>query len=148
MNDNNTKFGKHNSTSIKQRVLFADTDKMGIVYHANYFRWFEALRGAYLRKRDRPYTVTEKEGIQLPLVECGMRYFKPASYEDLIEVKGWITEITSVQIRFEYDIFREKDLLVHGFTRHAAINTKGNPTRIPKVLMDALCSVEIIEEII
>jgi acyl-CoA thioester hydrolase len=70
MSDIKTGYGKDNVSELSIRVLYADTDKMGIVYHSNYFRWFEAGRGHYMRTRDLPYTVTEKSGFQLPLVEA------------------------------------------------------------------------------
>lgn len=142
MNDDRQEYGPDNFSIVKARVLYADTDKMGIVYHANYFRWFESGRGAYMRRRGRPYSRTENAGVQLPLVECGIRYHKPATYEDIIDVKSWVTQISTVQVNFQYEIHRNGELLVTGFTRHAAINGDGRPTRVPDELVATLNSLE------
>lgn len=141
--ETNIGHGPHNCTILKARVLYADIDKMGIVYHSNYFRWFEAARGLYMRKRGRPYPITEKAGIQLPLVECGIRYVKPAMYDNLIEVKVWVSKISAVQIRFEYEMYHEEELLVRGFTQHASINGTARPTRFPTDLADVFNSAEV-----
>lgn len=136
-------YGSHNFSLVKVRVLYADTDKMGIVYHANYLRWFEAGRGSYMRNRALPYTITEAGGVQIPLTECGIRYHRPALYEQVINVKTWVTEISAVQIHFEYEISFEDTILVRGFTRHAAVNGNGRPTRVPQQLTNALQSIEL-----
>lgn len=136
--------GPDNYSILKTRVLYADTDKMGIVYYANYFRWFEAGRSSYMRRRNLPYTQTEAGGVQLPLTEAGIRYHKPALYEQLLDVKTWVSEITAVQVKFAYEILFEDTVLVRGFTYHAAIHSgKLRPIRVPKELTDALNSVEL-----
>ncbi|MBN2340152.1 MAG: acyl-CoA thioesterase [Deltaproteobacteria bacterium] len=132
-------FGPENYSILKYRVLYADTDKMGIVYHSNYFRWFEAARGSYMRRRELPYTITEAGGTQIPLTEAGIRYFKPALYEQLVDIKVWVSDITAVQVKFAYEVFFEGELLIRGFTNHAAINVGTmRPTRVPKQFEDAL----------
>lgn len=137
--------GPENYSILKYRVLYGDTDKMGIVYNSNYFRWFEAGRGSYMRRRNLPYTVTESRDIQLPLTEAGIRYHKPALYEQLVEIKTWVTDITSVQVKFAYEVLFEKEVLVRGFTYHAAIHSgKLRPTRVPDWLTEAFNSVELI----
>ena len=127
-----------NTSIVRARVLYADTDKMGIVYHANYFRWFEAGRGCYMRRRGRPYSVTESGGVQLPLVEAGITYHRPARYEQILDIRTWVSDIRSVQLTFSYEIEHAGEVLVRGFTRHAAINSEGRPTRIPAEVVDTL----------
>jgi len=131
-----------NSSLVKARVLYADTDKMGIVYHSNYFRWFEAGRGSYMRRRGRPYSHTESEGVQLPLVEAGITYHKPARYEQILEIRTWLSDIRAVQLTFSYEITCAGETLVRGFTRHAAINAEGRPVRIPDEVVETLNSPE------
>jgi acyl-CoA thioester hydrolase len=146
MTDENLNYGQHNVSTLRIRVLYADTDKMGIVYHANYFRWFEAGRGKYMRTRGLPYTQTEQSGVQLPLVEAGIKYHKPATYEDIIEINTWVSGISSVVVKFGYEIKKEGELLVTGFTHHAAINRDSRPTRVPDRLIAALNSQESIPD--
>ena len=146
MNSVNTGYGKQNVSELKLRVLYADTDKMGIVYHSNYFRWFEAGRGKYMRTRALPYSITENAGVQLPLVEAGIKYHKPAIYEDIITIRTAVVNISPVVVHFEYEIFKDAVLLVTGFTKHAAINKNGRPTRVPENLVAALNSVETIAD--
>jgi acyl-CoA thioester hydrolase len=145
MKQNNNNQNENHSIT-RARVLYADIDKMGIVYHANYLRWFEAGRGSYMRKRGRPYSETEKEGIQLPLIEANISYYKPAKYEQIIEIKTWVKQIGTVQLEFNYEITCQNELLVKGFTRHAAINKQGRPVRIPANVVEALLSKETIAD--
>ena len=133
-----TREPNENHSITQARVLYADTDKMGVVYHSNYFRWFEAGRGSYMRRRGRPYSQTESAGVQLPLVEAGITYHKPALYEQVLEICTWVAEMRAVQLTFAHEIRHRGDVLVRGFTRHAAINREGRPTRIPDEGADAL----------
>ena len=142
MTDSTSTCGPHNQTIVVARVLYADTDKMGVDYHANNFRWFEAGRGAYMRRRGLAYSRIEAGGIQLPLVECGIRYHRSALYEDLLTVRAWVTRISAVQVEFQYEIARGDELLVTGFTRHATINGENRPVRVPDDLVAALNSAE------
>lgn len=120
---------------------------MGIVYNANYLRWFEAARGSYFRRRGLPYTEVEADGVQLPLTEANVRFHKPATYEQLVDIKLWVSEITSVQVKFQYEVILDGDILVRGYTHHAAINMSlGRPTRVPDNLVHALSSVEEISD--
>lgn len=131
-------------SEIKLRVLYADTDQMGVVYHATYLRWFEAGRAAHMRRRGISYFEVEKAGIILPVVEANLVYLKPARYDDIITVKSWLSIRGRVQLKFEYEIYCNDKLLVTGFTRHAAVNKEGRPTRIPDNIRDALAKDETI----
>ncbi len=134
--------GEANYSSTDIRVLYADTDKMSVVYHATYLRWFEAGRAKYMRRRGSNYAKVEKSGIQLPVVEANLTYHLPARYDDVLSVKAWIEDIGRLQIKYRYEITRGDDILVRGFTRHASINTDGKLTRIPKHIRDSLMTEE------
>ena len=73
------------SSKIHLRVRYSETDKMGIVYHANYLVWFEVGRSELFRELDLPYTLLEEQGLGLAVIEASCRYRKPSHYdEDLV----------------------------------------------------------------
>ena len=130
--------GRARATTIKARVLYADTDQMGVVNHATYLRWFEASRASYMRRRGSAYSVVEQDGLQLPVVEAHLNYLKPARYDDVISIEAWVADLGLAQLRFEYEIRRDDEPLVRGFTRHAAVSPAGRPTRLPEEIRVAL----------
>lgn len=113
-----------NTTEI--RVIYADTDAMGVVYHTNYIKWFEVGRCELLRNIGYPYAQLEQEGIMLPLAECSCKYKVPAVYDDILEIKAAISEIKAATITIEYVIRRKEtgELLVTGMTKHAVTDKK------------------------
>jgi acyl-CoA thioester hydrolase len=122
------------------RVIFGDTDLMGVVYYANYLRMFEGARAEYWRSLGRSYKDLEAAQIAMPVVEAHCRYRRPAMYEDLLAVETEVTEMRGASMRFEYAVRRGGEKLVDGFTRHAMIGPNGIPVRIPE-FMRSLVSV-------
>ncbi len=121
-----------NHFDYMHRVRYADTDKMGISYYANYFVWFEAARTEYFRALGLPYTECENQGIFLPLIEIGARYLAPSTYDDLLTVRTSVSEFTKTSMRFEYQVFSAAEkLLVTGFSVHVFVDRALKPTRIP-----------------
>ncbi len=116
------------------RVIYGDTDQMGVVYYANYFRFMEAARGAFLRDRGMSYRQIEAAGVALPVVEAHCDYKLPARYDDEIVVEATLSEVRAASIRFTYRILRGDDLLASGHTRHACLGANGRPTRLPPEL--------------
>jgi acyl-CoA thioester hydrolase len=117
-------------TSI--RVIYADTDAMGVVYHTNYIKWFEVGRCELLRDMGFPYARLETDGIMLPVVECGCKYRTPAVYDDMLEITARIAELKGATVTIEYEIRRQEtgELLVTGFTKHAITDQKFKPVRL------------------
>lgn len=118
------------------RVIFGDTDQMGVVYYANYLRWFEAARGELLRANGRSYGEWERAGLSLPVVEAHVRYRRPARYEDLVRIDAIVEEVKAASFRFTYKVTRVEgagagDLLAEGWTVHACIDREGRPLRLP-----------------
>ncbi len=115
------------------RVRYAETDAMGIVYHANYLPWFEMGRTDLGHKIDAPYTMIEKRGIHYPVVEAFCQYKNAAYYDDSIVVKSWICQVRSRSFVFEYEVYRKTDekLLVTGHTKHIVINGDKKLTKLP-----------------
>lgn len=119
---------------VAQRVIFGDTDQMGVVYYANYLRYFEAARAEYLRAQGRSYSDLERLGCALPVVEAHCRYRSPARYEDLLAIELEITELRGASMTFSYAIRRDATLCAEGWTRHAVIGPTGKPRALPDEL--------------
>lgn len=117
----------------KVRVIYGDTDQMGVVYYANYFRYFEASRAEYFRARGGAYTEVEREGFGLPVVAAHCDYKAPARYDDLLVVDVHVAELRRASLRFDYEVRREADgaVLATGHTVHACVGPKGRPTGLP-----------------
>jgi acyl-CoA thioester hydrolase len=91
--------------NYRHRVLYGDTDQMGVVYYANYLRFFEGARNEWIRSLGLTYAQIEERGIMLPVFEASIQYLKPARYDDLLDIKIVATH-TRVKIRFEYKVHR------------------------------------------
>lgn len=116
------------------RVRYAETDRMGVVYYANYLVWFEVGRTEWLRDTGWTYREMERDGISLPVIEAHCEYRQPARYDDRVEIRTRATLLTPVRIRFDYDVVREEDAAVSasGYTVHAALDADGRPCRLPE----------------
>ncbi|MBA3004037.1 MAG: acyl-CoA thioesterase [Desulfurivibrio sp.] len=122
------------------RVIYGDTDSGGVVYYANYLRYFEAARTEFMRDRALSYKEIEAQGFILPVVECHVRYKASARYDDLLLVETSLVEVKSRTCRFDYRVIREIDgkMLAQGFTTHAIVDIKGRLTKFPDMLLGAL----------
>ena len=110
---------EHPASVSLVRVRYAETDKMGVVYYANYFVWFEVARVEYLRERNLPMSEVERR-IHMPVVEAFVKYVKPAKLDDLLEVSSRVSLRKRASFTFSYEIRNEaKELVATGFTRHA-----------------------------
>lgn len=124
----------------RTRVIYGDTDQMGVVYYANYFRYFELSRSEFFRSLGGSYVELEKQGFGLPVVEANARYRSPAKYDDVILIEVKLAELKRASMRFEYVVRREanRDDLVSGHTVHACIGPGGKPTGLPPEVMRLL----------
>lgn len=120
------------------RVIFGDTDQMGVVYYANYLRYFESARAAYWRALGKSYKDLEDWGVALPVVDAHCAYKRPARYEDLLEIDIEVSELRGASMRFSYRVLRDELLLAEGSTRHAVIGTDGRPKALPDALRAAI----------
>ena len=114
------------SSKTRLRVRYSETDQMGIVYHANYFVWFEVGRTELFRELDLPYTQFEEQGLGLAVIEASCRYRKSSRYDDELVIITGIDHISSRSARFYYYVYREETLLAEGKTSHVFINTEGH----------------------
>jgi acyl-CoA thioester hydrolase len=114
------------------RVIYGDTDQMGVVYYANYLRWFEAGRTEFLRAKGLSYSAFEsREKLILPVAEAGVKYLQPARYDDLVSVETSLVLARRASARFGYAVKRGDDLLATGFTVHACVDGSGRIRRLP-----------------
>ncbi len=126
------------------RVLYGDTDAGGVVYYANYLRFFEAGRTELIRSLGSSYRELEERGFIMPVVECQLRYKSPARYDDLLVIETRITAVRPVSCRFEHRIFRkgESRLLVKGYTVNAVTGADGRLARFPdgfRTMLEQVC---------
>ncbi len=114
------------------RVIFGDTDAMGVVYHANYLRWFEVGRVELLRRRGLAYRELTRRGIHLPVTRAEVRYLAPARYDDGLVIHAEVRELKRASISFAYRIERDDGTpLAEGCTTHAFTDDRGRVVRVP-----------------
>lgn len=125
-------------TSI--RVRYGETDQMGVVYHSNYFRYFEVGRSSFFRDLGYTYKRFEEEGFMLPLIHCECHFKQPAKYDDEIIIRTSISSLKGVRVTLDYQALRvENDqevLLVTGSTTHAFVDSQMKPVNIKKANPD------------
>ena len=121
------------SSTSTLRVRYAETDKMGVAYYANYFVWFEVGRADLLRSLGWTYREMEHNGVSLPVIEAQCDYHRSARYDDELSVKTEGRMLSPVRMEFRYQVVRRADqaLAASGRTEHAALDTGGRPCRLP-----------------
>jgi acyl-CoA thioester hydrolase len=121
------------------RIIYGDTDQMGVVYYANYLRFFEAARNEWLRaKGARWRDIEAAHAIYLPVAEAKVSYKRPARYDDVIVVETRLGDLGKVSLRFDYRVLRCEDILAHGHTIHACVNRDGDIREFPEALLAQL----------
>src|SRR4029453_16516379 len=125
------------------RVRYSETDKMGIVYYANYLIWFELGRTEFCRARGFSYRdMEENEDAFLVVAESYCRYKAPAYYDDELLVRTHITELRRRSLRFGYEIIRVSDdqIIAEGETGHVVTDSRGRVRTLPEGYNDLLSS--------
>jgi acyl-CoA thioester hydrolase len=123
------------------RVIYGDTDQMGMVYYGTYLRYFEIARNEYLRATGASYRAfAAAHGLHLPVVEAHAKYHRLAQYDDELVVSTALGGPGRVSVRFDYEIRRagEETLIASGWTVHACINLEGRVVRIPPAVREAI----------
>jgi acyl-CoA thioester hydrolase len=101
------------TTTTQVRVRYAETDQMGVVYHSNYFPYFESARAESIRELGYTYADMEKMGVIMPVVDVHCRYLRPALYDDLLSIKTTLKELpVHHKIEFHHEVFNEKQELL------------------------------------
>lgn len=122
------------------RVRYAETDQMGVVYHANYFVWFEIGRVELLRQLGFSYRdMEEKDGCGIAVIDARCRYKAPARYDDEVVVRTRLKYMRESLLQFEYELKRTDDgtLLAEGDTTHIVVDTGMKKVPLPEKYMIA-----------
>ena len=123
-----------NSDEIVIRVRYAETDRMGLLHHANYFIYFEQGRTELLRKRGFTYRDMEDAGQLLVIIDLDCKYKKPAYYDDLLTLRTTVERVTHVKIIHKHEILRDGLLLAEGHSTLACVDREGRPQALPSTL--------------
>ena len=127
-------------TSSFLRVRYAETDQMGVVYHANYLIWCEVGRTDFIRAAGTSYAELEREGLRLAVADAQLRFIAPARYDDEIRVDTWVERAQSRAVTFGYEIFRihpgPVQRLVRASTRLVALDSRGMPRTLPPAISE------------
>jgi acyl-CoA thioester hydrolase len=123
------------SHEINVRVRYAETDRMGLLHHANYFVYFEMGRTEMLRSRGISYREIEDSGHFLVVIDLGCKYKKPAYYDDLLTIRTTVARVTHVKIIHEYHVLRDGVLLAEGHSTLACVDREGKPQALPDTLL-------------
>lgn len=122
-----------------RKVFYYETDKMGIVHHANYIRMLEEARIHLLENLGLPYDSLEEMGLMIPVLHAECQYKIPLRFGDAFQIEMEITEMTGVRMSIVYTLYGEDGTTVHatGTTKHAFVDDKLRPIRLrrryPKV---------------
>jgi len=122
------------------RVLYVDTDQMGVANNVHYLRWFEIGRAEWIRSRGQAYRDLEATGLRLPVVEAHVRYRAPARYDDMVAIWAAPREATAATVTFAYALRDDVTgrMLAEGWTRHAATDATGKIRRFPAEVLRLL----------
>lgn len=129
--------------ALEFRVRYAETDQMGVVYHANYLVWCEMGRTELIRNRGASYAQLEREGLVLAVADASLRYHAPARYDDMIRVEASVDEVRSRTVKFGYVIYRvmegaPNERLASASTTLIALDTDSRPRTLPRELAERL----------
>ncbi|MBQ5311335.1 MAG: acyl-CoA thioesterase [Oscillospiraceae bacterium] len=114
-----------------RRVFYYETDKMGIVHHSNYIRWFEEARVDLLEQAGLPYDTVEAEGLMVPVLSAECKYHLPFRFGDVFYVKAYIPDFGKIRFSVTYEVTDEKGTIyATGETTHCFVDMDMKPLRI------------------
>ncbi len=122
------------------RVRYAETDQMGVVYHSNYFIWFEIGRVELMRQLGFPYRdIEQNDGLFIAVADARCRYKAPARYDDEVIVRTHLKNVRESLVNFGYEVVRAGDgtLLAEGETTHIVTDKQMKPARLPEKYLQA-----------
>jgi acyl-CoA thioester hydrolase len=124
------------SGEIAIRVRYAETDRMGLLHHANYLVYFEQGRTELLRAQGIAYKDLEDQGYLLVITRVQVRYRSPARYDDLLTLRTSVVRTTLVKIEHRYEVLRDGLLLAEGETTLGCVGRDGKVQQLPEFLRD------------
>lgn len=120
------------------RVGFYETDELGFVYHARYLEWLDATRVRLLDNIGFPYTMLQKLGYNLPLIEAHLAFKNPAKFDDIVTIEACIENYPKVRLTLQYKLKKEDTLIAKATTVHFFMNTEGKVARAPQAFQEKL----------
>jgi acyl-CoA thioester hydrolase len=130
--------GPKATSTISHRVPFYDTDAMRIVHHANFVRYLELARVAFLAEHLVPYTEFLERGLHFAVTRCEVDFLRPARFDDVLEICCWLEWARGASLGLAYRVERAGELLARAATGHALVDDAGRPVRIPAGWREAL----------
>jgi acyl-CoA thioester hydrolase len=122
------------SGEITIRVRYAETDRMGLLHHANYLVYFEQGRTELLRSMGYAYRDLEDQGYLLVLTKLEVKYRSPARYDDLLTLRTTVVRTTAVRIDHRYELLRDGTVLAEGTSTLACVDREGRVQPLPDFL--------------
>jgi acyl-CoA thioester hydrolase len=128
------------TVDMEVRVRYAETDKMGVAYYANYFVWFEVGRAELCRRKGFSYADLEALGFILVVTDAQCHYRSSAKYDEVIIIRTRLKGINKRMITFGYQLLKKEseEILAEGETRHLSIGPNGRPKSLPDPFLDLL----------
>ena len=117
-----------------RKAMYYETDKMAVVHHSNYIRWFEEARIYYLEEHGMPFEEIEKSGLVVPVLSVDVQYRKPVRFGETVRIREWMTKFTQLKFEITYEVtsFETGELLVIGKTGHCFVDEQMNPVRLKR----------------
>lgn len=125
------------SGEIEIRVRYAETDRMGLLHHANYLVYFEQARTELLRTRGAAYKELEDQGFFLVIAKIEIKYKSPAHYDDVLRIRTTVTRTSPVRIEHRYEVFRETAVICEGTSTLACVDRAGKLQAMPEWLIES-----------
>ncbi|MCC7193978.1 MAG: acyl-CoA thioesterase [Gemmatimonadaceae bacterium] len=124
------------------RVRYAETDQMGVAYHANYLVWCEMGRTDFIREHFKSYADVERDGVRLAVADAQVRYLAPARYDEIIRIETRLADVRSRAVAFEYTITRPADDVRLATARTVLVSVDGaqRPVAMPAELRGRLAA--------
>ena len=125
------------SGEIQIRVRYAETDRMGLLHHANYLVYFEQARTELLRQLGATYRDLEDQGFYLVVAKVEVKYKRPAHYDDVLTIRTTVTRTSAVRLEHKYEVVRDGTLVAEGLTTLACVGRDGKLREMPTWLSEA-----------
>lgn len=116
---------------VSIRVRYAETDRMGLLHHANYIVYFEQARTEMLRKQGVSYRDMEDAGHLIVIIDLDCKFKRPAYYDDVLTIRTTIERLTHVKIVHKHEVVRDGVFLAEGHTTVACVDREGRPQALP-----------------
>jgi acyl-CoA thioester hydrolase len=125
------------SGEIQVRVRYAETDRMGLLHHANYLVYFEQARTELLRGQGRSYKDLEDAGFYLVIAKAEVRYKSPAHYDDILTIRTTVVRTSPIRLEHRYEVTRDGTPIAEGTTTLACVDTEGKLQPMPEWLTES-----------